>query len=77
MFDAGFSYTDKNDRPTLEEINDWNEYNIGKAGLDKNGDPYINVEVHTLGGLTRSNLIQTVTWWEGILDNFTDAIGWG
>lgn len=76
VFDAGFSYNDKSDRPSLESVNDWNEYHMGKAGLDKNGDPYINIEINTLGGLTRKNLTETITWWEGILDEFTDYIDW-
>lgn len=76
VFDAGFSYNDKSKRPSLESINDWNEYHLGKAGLDKGGDPYINIEVNIVGGITRANLIDNVKWWENMLEEFTDYVGW-
>jgi hypothetical protein len=76
VFDAGFTYNDEDDRPTLEEINEWNEYNLGKAGLDKQGDPYINIEINIVGGVTRDNMIDNITWWKNMLGEFTDYIGW-
>lgn len=77
VFDAGFSYNEKSQRPDLTKINDWNEYHLGKAGIDKGGDPFINIEVNVVGGITRTNLVDTITWWQDMLDEFTDYIGWG
>ena len=76
VFDAGFSYNDKNSRPDLAKINDWNEYHLGKAGIDKGGDPFINIEVYIVGGVTRTNLTDTIARWQDMLDEFTDYIGW-
>jgi hypothetical protein len=76
VFDAGFSYKDENDRPTLEEINEWNEYSLGKAGLDGNGDPYINIEINIVGGVTRDNMIDNISWWKNMIGEFTDYIDW-
>ncbi len=76
VFDAGFSYNDNNKRPSSDAINEWNEYHLGKAGLDKSGNPYINIEVNVVGGITRANLEDTLDWWESTLGEFTDYIGW-
>jgi len=76
VFDAGFSYTDNSSRPTVDDINEWNEYHLGKAGLDKDGNPYINIEVNVIGGITRANLEETLDWWDRMLDEFTEYVGW-
>lgn len=76
VFDAGFTYTDKSDRPDLDAINTWNENHLGKGGLDENGDPYINLEINIVGGITHNNLSDTIDWWETTLDDFTSYIEW-
>ena len=76
VFDAGFSYTDNKNRPALEKINEWNEYNLGKAGLDDKGDPYINLEVNIVGGVTHANMVDNISWWKNMLGEFTDFINW-
>ncbi|MDP3493448.1 MAG: YbjN domain-containing protein [Hyphomonadaceae bacterium] len=75
QFDAGFSFDD-DDRPLLEDINTWNEDYFGKAGLDANGDPFVNIEINIVGGVTQKNLADTLSWWELTLQDFTDFIGW-
>jgi hypothetical protein len=77
VFDAGFEFTDNNDRPTLDDINEWNEYHEGKAGLDPEGNPFINIEVNTVGGITRANLADTLQWWKVMLKEFAEFIDWG
>jgi hypothetical protein len=77
VFDAGFSFKEEDDRPDLAMINEWNEYSLGKAGLDDEGDPYINIEINIVGGVTRENLADTVTWWKTMIKEYTDFIGWG
>jgi Putative bacterial sensory transduction regulator len=77
VFDAGFSFKDNADRPALDEINDWNEHNLGKAGIDKDGNPWINIEVNILGGVTRANLVETLRQWQVMLKDFTASVGWG
>ena len=76
QFDAGFQYNKDSDRPTLAQINDWNEYHLGKAGIDSDGNPYINLEVNIVGGLTHDNMIDNINWWKQMLVEYTDYIGW-
>ncbi len=76
QFDAGFQFNSDSDRPTLAELNDWNEYHLGKAGLDPNGDPYINLEINIVGGVTHDNMIDNINWWKSMLVEYTDYIGW-
>jgi hypothetical protein len=76
VFDASFGYNENSTRPTLEEINDWNEYNLGKAGIADHGNPWINIEVNTVGGITRENLDDTIAWWKRMLEDFAGATNW-
>lgn len=76
QFDSGYQFNSDSDRPTLEDINEWNEYHLGKAGLDPDGNPYINLEVNVAGGVTHDNMIYNITWWKTMLVEFADFIGW-
>jgi hypothetical protein len=76
VFDASFGYNENSTRPTLEEINDWNEHKLGKAGLADNGNPWINIEVNIVGGITHENLDDTIASWERMLEEFADATDW-
>lgn len=74
VFRCGFAM-DPSEQPDLETLNVWNSTNWGKAMMDDEGDPWIVLEVNTVGGITEDNLIDTFSWWESLIEEFTDFIG--
>jgi hypothetical protein len=74
VFRCGFAM-DADDQPDLETLNVWNSTKWGKAMMDDEGDPWVILEVNTVGGITEDNLLDTFTWWESMIEDFTDFIG--
>ena len=74
VFRCGFAM-DPDDQPDLETLNVWNSTKWGKAMMDDEGDPWVILEVNTVGGITEDNLLDTFTWWESMIEDFTDYIG--
>lgn len=74
VFRCGFAM-DPEDQPDLETLNVWNSAKWGKAMMDDEGDPWVILEVNTVGGITEANLRDTFTWWESMIVEFTDFIG--
>ena len=74
VFRCGFAM-DPADQPDLETLNVWNSTKWGKAMMDDEGDPWVILEVNTVGGITEDNLLDTFTWWESMIEDFTDYIG--
>ena len=57
------------------KINDWNRrYRFGKAYLDKDGDPFITMNVNLFGGVTTKNLDDTWDWWRTVVKQFEKFI---
>jgi len=75
VFRCGFAM-DEADQPTLEDLNAWNTENWGKATRDDVNDPWIVLEVNTVGGLSEDNIIDTLMWWENLTTDFSDFIGY-
>lgn len=75
VFRCGFSF-DPEDQPDLETLNSWNNELWGKATMDEEGNPWIALEVNIVGGITEDNLVDTLTWWEGMMIDFADYIGY-
>jgi hypothetical protein len=73
-FQAGFSFTEGG--VTLEELNEWNLGNFGKAVLDDKKVIWLAYEVNRAGGLTQDGLLNTLVWWENAMIDFVDYIGW-
>lgn len=63
------------DQPDLELLNVWNDTRWGKATMDEEGDPWIVLEINTVGGLTEDNLTDTIQWWTTLMDEFADFVG--
>ena len=67
---------DLKDGTTLEVIEKWNEDRVwGRAWLDSDDDPWIDLTVNLRGGITSANLDDTASWWWSVLRDFEDHIG--
>ncbi|MEO0392600.1 MAG: YbjN domain-containing protein [Pseudomonadota bacterium] len=61
----------------LTVANDWNLNNrFGRAYIDNEGDPIIELDYEMLGGVTAGNLHQTFKYWENTVGDFSEKIGW-
>jgi hypothetical protein len=66
---ASDQYTDKS-------MGDWNrQKRFGKAYLDADGNPAVEMNVNLFGGVSRANLEDTFDWWRLILAEFTEFYG--
>lgn len=62
---------------SLDRMNNWNrDFRFGKAYVDADGDPTIEMVVNMSGGVTPSFLRNTLKWWTIVLRDFEDHIGW-
>ncbi len=67
QFNAAWSGTQAN----LKLLNEWNRTRrFGKAFLDKDGDPVLQLSVNLDHGVTRKNLEDTFDWWVRIVPEF-------
>ncbi len=58
-------------------IEKWNEEWVwGRAYLDDEGDPWLDLAVNLYGGVTADNFDDTVDWWWTVMRDFEDHIGW-
>lgn len=61
---------------TLETVNAWNETSLfGRAYRDEDADPWLELAVNLHGGVSLDNFRDTFDWWEVILEEFEDHIG--
>ena len=73
LFQAGY---DLESGTTGEVIEDWNENVLfGRAYLDEEADPWIEMPVNLFGGVNRENFADTFDWWETVLEGFERHIG--
>lgn len=72
LFKVGYDLTDGT---TLAVVNDWNAENLyGRAYLDDEDDPWIEMPVNLFEGVTRKNFEDTFDWWEVVVGQFEDHI---
>jgi hypothetical protein len=76
VFSAGFMFQDPERRPSKADLNRWNLNEFGKAVASSNGDPWLDLEVNLVGGITETNLIDTMKWWNVLVGDFAAHIGW-
>ena len=77
QFHAAFDTpTDKT--PSLEQINAWNRtQRFGRAYLDKEGDPAIEMDIDLDdGGISQALFIDNLEFWVSVLAEFEKEIGW-
>lgn len=59
----------------VEDMNRWNsETRFGKAYLDKDGDPTVEMVINLKGGVSRENLYDTFDFWRVVVDKFEAII---
>jgi hypothetical protein len=60
---------------SVETLNAWNrDYRFGKAYLDKEGDPLLQMDVNLEHGISSDNLDSTFEWWAAVLNDFTKKV---
>lgn len=73
QFAAGFDLAEP---LSLSVVNEWNRTRrFGAAYLDEEGDPFLQYDLTTTGGLTEENFADAVDWWRVALDRYADHVG--
>ncbi len=74
LFKAGY---DLADGTTLATVNAWNANTLfGRAHLDDENDPWLELGVTLDGGVTRENFADVVDWWDVARAAFEEHIGY-
>lgn len=61
---------------TLEAVNAWNTNEVvGRAYLDDENDPWLEMAVNMDGGVSRANFEDTFDWWDVTVAKFQQQIG--
>lgn len=72
-FRAGFDL----DRTTdAAIIRDWNRTRWTKSFRDEEGDPFLELNVNMVHGVSETNFRDTLNWYVRELGTFIDTIGW-
>lgn len=72
LFRVGY---DLPDGTTVEVVNDWNATKLfGRAYLDEESDPWLELTMNTYGGVSRLNFEDTFDWWEIVVADFEDHV---
>ena len=73
QFSAGFSMEKK---PGQEKINEWNRTKrFGRAYIDAEQDPHIEMDVDLDGGVTHEYIVRTLSTWRAVFLAFVKYIG--
>jgi hypothetical protein len=71
QFSAGWS----GPKVSLEKINEWNrDKRFGKAYIDSDGDPRLEMEVNLDYGVSAKNLEDSFNWWSKALKEFKKIV---
>lgn len=71
QFNAGWSDTGA----TQEQMNEWNRTKrFGKAFLDSDGDPNLEMGVNINHGVSTENMEDTFKWWSSLLEGFKASL---
>jgi hypothetical protein len=71
-----FSARWESDHFTDKSMGDWNrKKRFGKAYLDADGNPALELNVNLFGGVSRANLDDTFDWWRLLMAEFAEFYG--
>ena len=74
LFKAGYELPEP---VTTERVNAWNEGTLlGRAYVDENGSAWLEMPLNMDGGISRLNFDDGFDWWEVILRQFEEHIGY-
>lgn len=74
QFSAGFDLETGSDAPAM---NDWNKRKrFGKAYIDDENDPYLEMDLNFEGGMTRDNFRDNLVLWDSLVGDFKTHINW-
>ncbi len=74
QFSAGF---DTDNGLDLSAANEWNrDKRYGKVYLDDERDPYIELDMNMIDGISEANFDDTVGLWDSLLADFQKHIDW-
>ncbi len=60
----------------MTQVHDWNrDRRFGKAYIDDENDPVLEMNVNLWGGVSETNLNDTFDWWRVLLESFEEYIG--
>ena len=60
---------------SMSDVNAWNKgKRYGKAYIDDEGDPIVEMSVNLYGGVTRKNLDDTFDWWRTVIKEFESVM---
>lgn len=72
QFVSGF---DKKDGISQEVLNTWNRKKLfGRTYRDDEDDPWLKMSINLDGGVTKENFVDTIEWWEVVVDQFKEHI---
>lgn len=73
QFWAGF---DTDEVGSIERMNQWNaDKRFGKAYIDDENDPIVEMHYNIEGGVTRDNVEEMLEWWELVVSEFASYVG--
>jgi hypothetical protein len=73
QFSAGW---DLDEGVSLKTLNTWNrKKRFGKGYADKEGDPFLEMNINMDGGLPLATFLDTLSWWATGVDKFTKHVG--
>lgn len=73
LFRAGFTKQGFSDT----DMGNWNRERLyGRAYIDDEGDPVIEMTSNLFGGVSPTNLDDTFDWWRVVLTQFKEHIAW-
>ncbi|MCB1335440.1 MAG: YbjN domain-containing protein [Roseivivax sp.] len=59
------------------QVNTWNkEKRFGKVFLDDEKDPFLELDVNLLHGVSEGNFADTIDWWRVVMSEFEKYINW-
>lgn len=72
QFWAGF---DTDEPGSIQRMNQWNaDKRFGKAYIDDENDPIVEIHYNIAGGVTRENIEDMLEWWELVVGEFAEYI---